>query len=259
LDLSFKKRRKISKDWAVKLFTKQLENIHQPPTNIYEVQSFPINNLIGAQRALNQVDHGSALWQHTDLWHTALIYIEKGSGIKFNRTLVDLISAGIDSPEKFGEFWDEENDSAMGYLPKAPSSKTSRVRMKQTSYIVADLNEGEIIPSSIDGNLSPNVPHRTHLISSMTTGVESHKGLIIDFDGWLNSNPLKHFESKIIDLSFTQDIVWTANIWRDSHGLYFKYIMCDSNFQVIDQAQWYDDRWSYIWYYDKHQSFLTHK
>ncbi|EKZ0201703.1 hypothetical protein AAK913_11990 [Enterococcus faecium] len=244
---------KICKELAIYKFVGQLERVKKGAVPVHEVKSFPINTFLGAQKAIGNVKKGAVVWQHTNKWHSAITYVKKGYGFSYNRDMMDLIASGIDTVDKFEEKWYERNLGDIGYIPKAKSSRTSSSRKGQASYIVADFNKGENTFSTIEGSLQTNIPHRTHLISAQITGIENHKGLLIDFDGWLNINPLKSFENKVLELTKKQDIIWTVNIWQSKEGLNYQYIMYDSDWKLIKKNHWVDDRWSYIWYYDKEQ------
>lgn len=251
----------ISYDDAYGRFERYLNFAKQGATTVYEVRSFAINNPIGVKRALGQVPEGSAIWQHTDKWHTAAIYIKKGCGRKFSRQVMNLFSHGIVTEDKFKQAWIDTNGMyEMGVFPKVPGDYTAGVRRQQESYIVSD-NNSENLSSKIPGSFNRNRTHRTHLISAQTTGIESHKGLLIDFDGWLNSNPMNQFETAVLDLTENQDVIWTANIWIDEkdHLLHWRYVMYDKDFKIAAQKEWVDDRWTYIWRYDKGQDKLTKK
>lgn len=250
----------ISYDQALDKFIYYLEFAQEGATTVYEVKSFPINNLMGIKMALSQVPDGSAIWQHTDKWHTAAIYIKAGQGHKFNRKVMNLFSHGITSEAKFQQAWIQENgEYDKGVFPKCKGDYTSSVRKYQASYIVVAENIPENQNSKIVGSLPRNRPHRTHLISAQTTGIENHKGLLIDFDGWLNMNPMNQFELSVLDISEKQDVVWTANIWIDEndHLLHWLYQMYDANYNLIARKEWVDDRWTYIWRYDRGQDKLT--
>lgn len=250
----------ISYDQALERFNHYLEFAKEGATTVYEVRSFAINNVIGVRTALNQVPEGSAIWQHTDKWHTAAIYIKAGQGRKFSRQVMNLFSHGITDESKFKQAWIRENgEYEMGVFPKSPGDYATGVRRSQASYIVAAKDFPENKNSKIVGSFNKNSAHRTHLISAQTTGIESHKGLLIDFDGWLNVNPMNQFESRILDLAEKQDVIWTANIWIDKKDylLHWRYQMYDKDYKLIAKKEWIDDRWTYIWRYDRGQDKLT--
>lgn len=244
----------ITYDQALAKFKRYLKFAQEGATPVYEVRSFELNNVFGVKLALEQVPKGAVVWQHTDKWHTAAVYIKSGHGHKFNRKALNLFSHGVTSEAEFERAWINTNgEYERGVFPKSPGDYTAGVRRQQESYIVAAKNYPENKNSKIPGSLKKNIPHRTHLISAQTTGIESHKGLLIDFDGWLNMNPMNQFEIGILDLSDQQDIIWTVNIWIDpkDHWLHWHYQMYDSQYNLIAQKEWIDDRWVYIWRYDK--------
>lgn len=244
---------------ALKRFQQFLAFARVGPTVVYEIVSYPLNNIEGIKKALESVPKGSAVWQHTDKWHTAATYIKAGYSRKFNRQVINLFAHGITTKDDFRRVWEEQNgDYELGVFPKAAGSYSSEIRKKQASYIVADRNRPENSDSKIPGSFINNQVHRTHLISAQTTGIEQNKGLLIDFDGWLNTNPMNQFETKMLNLAKHQDLVWTANVWigQDEY-LHFKYQMYDKNYKLIDKAEYIDDRWTYLWYYDQGQDKLT--
>lgn len=251
-------KRKMSYDVALSHFNSVLNRLSHGATPVYEVRSFAINTFQGLRHGIESVPAGAAIWQHTDRWHTAAIYIKQGHGRQFNRNLLDLIAAGVDSAEKFKQLWFSQNNyEYYGFFPKLSVSSTSGSRSKQASYIVADLSKGAADTSLIRGHLTPDTPHRTHLISAQTTGIEQHKGLLIDFDGWLNVKPLNDFETAMLNHSAIADMIWCANIWITGVGLHYRYSIFNPDWSLFQQKEWVDDRWSYIWYFDDGQNLLS--
>lgn len=242
----------ISYDEAYRRFQRYLGYFIKGATPVYEVRSFSLADISGIKKALGRIKHGSAIWQHTDQWHVAAIYIDKGEGFRFSRKVTNLFAHDVISEEQFKQAWEETNGPYdWGVFPRKPGSAATHARKKQASYIVADRNKPENEQSSIEGSFKRNEVHRTHLISSQVTGIEYHKGLLIDYDGWLNVNPMNQFESEMLDLSNNQDLVWTATIWLDNQrNLHWRYRMFNSEYQLIAEKEWVDDRWSYIWRYD---------
>lgn len=236
--------------WAEEKFVEVLQAVREGATDVYEVRSLPLTSTKNMAKAINQVKHGSALWQHTDTYHIAMIYIERGKGQRFNRTLLDLIASGVDSKQKFRRAWLAKNHGEEGSFPRPKSSSTSSNRQKHASYIVADFNKGANPKSKIAGRDGNMTTHRTHLISAQTTGIEANKGLLIDFDGWLNMKPLNEYETSVLELTRTRDLIWTATVWREKDGLHYKYIMYTPEFKIITEREFIDDRWTYLWYYD---------
>lgn len=239
--------------FATKKFNNVLENVNKLGNPVREVVSLPLESDKNIQLALEQVPEHTALWQHTPLWHTALIYIPKRTGRAYGRDVLDLIATGIDSEEKFISAWNEFNEGkSKGFFPKTNLSITANSRKRQQSYIVADLSAGPK-PDSKLPHLGDDAVDRTHLISAQTTGIENNAGLLIDYDGWLNRTPMNAFEDKCLDLSHMQDIIWRAFIYQSEEGLVWEYHIYDSNFNEIRNAQWVDDRWHYFWKYDDYQ------
>lgn len=240
--------------WAEDLFLQVLHRVQNGGTRVYEVTSFPLNTLEGKQRAIASVPHHSAIWQHTDKYHVAMIYIDYGHGKEFNRTMLDLIADGVDTLDEFRERWLEKNgDLTRGMFPTVKSSLTSSLRAKQASYIVTDFNVQPNPHSRIHGESHPLTTHRTHLISAQTTGIENHRGLLIDFDGWLNSKPLNQFENTMLNHAKFKDLIWTTTVWQAIDGLHYQYVMYNNDWSVFAAQEWVDDRWTYFWTYDEGQ------
>ncbi|WP_294604512.1 hypothetical protein [uncultured Lactobacillus sp.] len=252
---------KVSFDKAWHKISRTLKHIkHDGATEVYEVTSYPLNNLDNLQRLVKELPIRSVGWQHTDAWHTATIYIPKGTGFWYSRNILDLIDGGFGNKDKFKELWEEKNgDSYYGYFPKIPTSTTNNIRLQQSSYIVCDKAQPPNPQSKIPGEISDGFVDRTHLISSRVTGIENHKGLLIDFDGWLNKNPLNRFETWALQRTFRQDIIWYVQIWKSNDGLHWKYIMYDNNFDKLKELECVDDRWSYLWFYDPGQDRFSRK
>lgn len=241
---------KLDYDWCLRTFLNTVQRVQSGGTAVYEAKSEPINKPIAQRRVLSSVPPNSAVWQHTETYHVAMIYIEQGHGHNFGRKWLDLIASGVTTENQFRHAWIKENgEVSKGFVPNVKRSVTSQARSKQESFIVANLKAGENPKSTIYGNLH-NV-HRTHLISAQITGIEKHKGLLIDFDGWLNSKPLNDYEQSVIDLTKVQDVVWVATIWRSSKGLSFRYTIYNKAWTLLDSFTVTDDRWQYLWYYDK--------
>lgn len=245
---------KVTYKFALNKFQKVLANVENEGNLVREIVSKPLDNEQNLQDILQMVPKHTAIWQHTPEMHTACIYIPKQSGREYSRDLLDLIANDVDSVEKFEDAWNTFNQGAQtGYIPKASTSPTANARKRHRSYIVADLEKGPNPNSNLHQHLDPDSVDRTHLISAQTTGIENHKGLLIDYDGWLNRTPMNTFEDKCLDLSWLQDIIWRAFIYKSSKGLVWEYHMYDSNFKEIRTASWTDDRWSYFWFYDDYQ------
>ena len=241
--------------WALARFNdvlREVENGTQTP--VYNVTSQPLTTVQNRQVVLGSVPHGSAVWQHTDKWHVAMIYIEKGHGQLYNRALLDMIASGVDTPAKFKRAWVAKNGkSGYGTFPSVKSSRTSSVRASQASYIVADFNKRQNPHSHIPKMDGAKTTHRTHLISAQTTGIENHKGLLIEFDGWLNMYPMNKFEQAVLEQSRKQDIIWVCEVYQAHDGLHLRYVIYNSQWREIARKEWVDDRWTYLWYYDEGQ------
>lgn len=251
--------KKYTKDEAVARFEQQMTTLFFYPNNLksIEITDYKINNFLGMQRAINAYEKNTPLWQHSTQWHTAMIYIYKGNGFSFNRNMIDLIKSGVDTKEKFLLTWDIINEGAdYGIIPTTTKSPTSIDRKRQASYILANLNK-EPNPLSQLGSIPKNIPHRTHLISSQVTGIENDKGLLIDYDGWLNSIPMNQFETEILNETEKRSLIWVANVWKETDGLHFKYSIYNVDWTLYREKEWVDDRWEYIWRYDSYQRSLT--
>jgi hypothetical protein len=235
---------------ALSWYENNLAKLYEGPTGVYELKSFALKSTDDLKKALMFTDTGSAIWKHTDNYHAAAIYIKRGHGQRYSRKFMDLVAAGIDNPDKYKEYVSKQEQDLEDFL-EIKSSKSSSVRQQQASYIVADLDSEPNLASKIPGKNGK--VHRTHLISVKTTGIENNKGLLIDYDGWLNSKPMNEFERRILSLSNHQDIIWTTFIYKNEAGLHWRYVMLDQHFKVINQKEWIDDRWKYYWFYDPDQ------
>lgn len=247
--------KKRSYEFALYQFKNVLHNL-QHPTKVVQVVTFPINTSTGVWKALHAVPPLTAVWQHTATSHTAAIWIPRGQGYRFNRGVIDLISSGVNTPGKFLAAWQLKNgDVDFGYFPTAKGSATSSVRQTQMSYIVADFDRGIRRTSKLP-SLAKNRVDRTHLISEQITGVESHRGLLIDFDGYLNANPMNKFEQTVLTQTKKYDLLWICNVWRTGFGtpqeaLHLRYdIKLAKDGSTLVSHEWIDDRWWYLWFMD---------
>ena len=244
-------RKKFYLEEALQLFNKQLEVVKKGSTKCYEVVSFSLNNIFGIQRAIGNVGKNAVVWQHTESEHIVAMYLPRNDANKFNRDLLDLIANGVINEQKFIDVWQEQNGNGKHFFPKVSNnSRTSNERRKQASYIVSDFNKGENKDSKLQGGLKKNITHRTHLITFRATGIERHKGLLIDFDGWINTCLMVEAEGKIIDINREKDIIWTTKVYRTKDGLHVEYNVYDENYNLIFHETFIDDRWTYVWYYD---------
>ncbi|EDP6423498.1 hypothetical protein FVI60_08945 [Campylobacter jejuni] len=244
----------ISREFALKKFNNVLKNVRYGGTPIREVISVSLDTLDNIKKVITMLPPHTAIWQHNMNYHFVAIYIEKGRGYSYSRDFLDLISDGVDTEEKFLDAWESINGSKeIGKIPKTQHQATKTSRQKQSSYIVADVGAGENKQSKIEGKLNGNGVDRTHLISSQITGIENHKGLLIDYDSWLNRIPINKFEIQALKISNYRDIVWTTMVYQKSDGLHFKCIIYNENFEILMQNEWIDDRWKYIWKFDAYQ------
>ena len=140
--------KKYNYEWALERFNETLASVKNGlATDVYEARSLPLNNVKNMKKTLSSVPKGSAIWQHTSKWHVAMIYIQKGQGQRFNRSLLDLIASGVNTPAKFKQAWLKKNGGNMGTFPTVKVSKTSEIRHAQASYIVADFNKQDVVSS----------------------------------------------------------------------------------------------------------------
>lgn len=245
---------------ASRRFKRTLERVENGGTRVYEVVSHRIGRLSDILAMLNCVADNDVIWQHTPEYHVAAIRIAKDTGYDYNRGFFELINSGIDTPRKFANAWKKKNDSlGWGEMPTPKqNSFVQSQRSKQRSYIVADTAH-EHRSSLISGSLPQNQVDRTHLISFQTIGIENSPGLLIDFDAWLNRNPMNSFETRALQLSRYQDIIWVVKIQPTAQGLSWKYLILDSQFKVLMKQRWIDDRWSYYWYTDDYQRDIPNR
>ena len=245
---------------ASRRFKRTLERIENGGTRVYEVVSYRIGRLPDLLAMLNCVSVNDVIWQHTPDYHVAAIRIAKGTGYDYSRSFFELINSGIDTPRKFANAWKKKNGSlGWGEVPTPKqNSFAQNQRSRQRSYIVADTAHEH--PSRlIAGSLPNNQVDRTHLISFQAIGIENSPGLLIDFDAWLNRNPMNSFEAKALNLSNYQDIIWVVKVQPTAKGLSWKYLILDSQFKVLMKQRWIDDRWSYYWYADDYQRHIPNR
>lgn len=248
----------VSKQFAIDQFNRTLSHINDGGTPVREVLTFPLNNIDRIKKALKAVGPGVVVWQHTSLYHTVAMHIAKGEGFNYSRIMLDLIAKGVTDQDTFEKAWKLTNGGkTRGNFPVLEGgSATANSRKKHSSYIV--VNQG--IPpkeiSSVKGKLTQMQVDRTHLIPSGVTGIENHKALLIDFDGWLNEVPMNEFEQLMVNKTKQQDIIWIAYVKNNlaNHSITWKYIILDNQYNIINMREWLDDRWTYIWRFDNYQN-----
>ncbi len=248
----------VSKQFAIEQFDRTLSHITDGGTPVREVLTFPLDNIDHIKKALNATGPGVVVWQHTSLYHTVAMRIEKGEGFNYSRIMLDLIAKGVTDTQAFEKAWEITNgDKTRGNLPILDGgSATANSRKKHSSYIVVDQDIPPKKVSSVKGRLPQMQVDRTHLIPSGVTGIENHKALLIDFDGWLNEVPMNEFEQIMINKTKRQDIIWVASIKNNliNHSLTWEYIILDNQYNIINSRKWLDDRWTYIWRFDNYQN-----
>ncbi len=258
---------KLSYGFAEKGFENTIKHIEAGGTPVYEVTSKPLTKISSVLNQLDQLDGtNQIIWQHTDKYHLAAIKIQQDTGYTYSRTYVDMYYQGIKNHDEFAQAWAKRNHfklrenqqispDSQGYLPqtKKNSSTTSQERRKQASYIVADRdlrNPNSKIPGAI-GNATVD---RTHLIPFTVTGIESHRGLLIDYDSWLNRGPMQDFEQTVLKYIRHHTVYWITAINPSSKGLEWRYLIYNDDRKTLAFHQtWYDDRWMYSWYIDDKQ------
>ncbi len=250
----------VSKQSAIEQFNRTLEHINRGGTSVREVITFPLNTIHNIKKTLQIVGPEVVVWQHTNLYHTVAMYIPKGKGNNYSRIMLDLIAKGITNEKAFKELWRKFNgDNDKGDYPILEGgSTTANSRKKHASYIVVDQDIPPKENSSIDGKSPQLKIDRTHLIPAGITGIESHKALLIDFDGWLNEVPMNKFERTIIDKTRHQDIVWIAYVKNQviNNSIDWHYVILDNQYRKISSRKWVDDRWTYIWRFDNYQASI---
>lgn len=252
---------KISYRFASERFASILNRIEQGGTTVYEVRSKPLTVPRTICEMLEQLNPGDVIWQHTPQYHVAAVKIIKGHGWDYGRNYLDLIYNGIDTPEKFEAAWAKRNgkNAREGYVPRSDknTSVTSAVRAQQESYVVAKSltpNRNSKIAGSL--GIDGDSVDRTHLIPVTVTGIENHKGLLIDYDSWLNRNPMVKFEQEVLKLNRYKTLYWIAFIQQLKVGLVWRYYIFDLNHQLVRKARWIDDRWDYEWWHDPAQELI---
>lgn len=211
-------------------------------TEVREVQSYHLNQLNGLKKAISCVGTNVAIWQHEWDYHVAAIHIKKGNGFRYNRSIYNLYQSGIKTPHKFKQAWLKENGDydSDGKIPTVKTDFAGNERNKQESYIVARLDQDTKLKNPID---------RTHLIPLPVTGIEFHRGLLIDFDGKLNRGSMNEFENKILKLSAYKDIIWITIVFiTPKNGLAIREIAYDENWKLISSKTFIDINHYYYWF-----------
>lgn len=237
-------------NYALRRFKKMLKLRKNGGTTLYEVQSFLIKDVRTVKETLSKVPCNSVIWQHTPELHVAAIVLKKGSSYNYSRRFYELIHKGIDTPTKFQKAWVLNTlDLQSDVMPNLKgTSFTGNNRRKLKPFIVAD-TDVEYESKYIAGSLDQNNVDRTHLIPFTAIGVDNNPGVMIDYDSWLNRNPMQQFEDRMLKINEHRTITWITSIYGSSRGLNWKYLIYDTHTdKLIDKAHWIDDRWKYYWY-----------
>lgn len=153
-----------------------------------------------------------------------------------------MYQSGVKTPRKFKQAWLKENGNydVDGKIPIVKTDFAGNERVKQESYIVAELNSTTQFKHPID---------RTHLIPLPVTGIEFHRGLLIDFDGQLNRGAMNEFEAKVLKKTEYKDIIWVAVVFSTKkHNLAIREIAYDSNWNLICHQTFIDKNHKYYWF-----------
>lgn len=208
-----------------------------------EVKKYPLNRVNGLKKALSIAGHNVAIWQHDWDFHVAAIYIEKGTGFNYNRAIYNLYkSSSIKTIADFKKSWIKTNGNIAGngQIPKVHTNHASDERSKQKSYIVAK----EPGQNNINGQID-----RTHLIPLSVTGIEYHKGLLIDFSASLNRQDMNDFEQKALKLTKNQDIIWTSIVFPTKNNyLAIREIVFDKKWNILGNKTFVDQKNAYWWF-----------
>ena len=213
-------------------------------TMVREVESYPLNRIDGLRRAIKVAGDNVAIWQHGWDYHVAAIKIKKGTGFNYNRQIYNLYQSGIKTLPAFKKAWFKTNKTlkGQGNIPTIKANYASDERKTQKSFIVA-----ENPPTTVHGKI--HLVDRTHLIPFSVTGIEYHKGLLIDFDSVLNRGPMNTFEQENLKLSNMQDIIWATIVFiTNKDHLAIKEMAFNTNYQLINYKTVIDMQHSYLWY-----------
>lgn len=216
-------------------------------TNVYQVTTCRLKDMANLKKKLRMVEKNSVIWQHTHDYHMCAIFIRKGTGYNYNRDIYDLYCSGVNTLSKFRYRWKKLNHNLKkdydGKIPQTSQSKSSNDRRNQESYIVAK----QTLRTHVD---------RTHLIPVSVTGIECHRGILIDYDSHLNRGPMNEFEQTILKITMQQDIIWTATVFPSTkkEGLVLRYIIFNKEWEMLKKKDFIDSVNTYNWYVDSPES-----
>lgn len=232
-----------------------------PPTQVIEIDnSHPLTTVREVVDKLFDYPTNTPIWQHdnTNYVHIAAERIKKGTGLLFNRSILNLYAdskLNCQTETAFRRLWKKTNNTLRGEgkLPNATSQTTSDVRTSaQKSLIIANQDIGRLPSDPYKGK---NVGvDRTHLIPATVTGVEVSPGLIIDFNSQLNRNEMRQFEQETLRYNRNHSIIWITRVAFNSRGLLtIKYIIISYNEnektgKIIREARFTDKTWDYLWF-----------
>lgn len=243
---------------ALSRFKRTLQRKNSGGTTVYEVKSHLLKNIEDTKKTLNGVPNNCVIWQHTPVVHIVAIELARGTGLDYSRNFFELIKEGIETSEDFTKLWFDYNGNfEEGIVPSVdnPSFMQSN-RKKLKSLIVADTKH-QRESRYITGSLEENTVDRTHLIPFTATGIENNPGIMIDFDSWLNRNPMEEFETKVLKYNRNHDITWITVVYGNDSGLNLEYLIFKPGTNhIITRAHWVDDRRDYYWFTTKEQQKL---
>ncbi|MGX5378177.1 hypothetical protein ACWCL1_08040 [Ligilactobacillus sp. LYQ135] len=215
----------------------------QKITSVHQVKTCPLTDLSNLKLKLKEVDDNSVIWQHNRQYHMVAMYIKKGTGYSYNRDIYDLYYSGVNTLAKFRKQWEKTNHNLRleydGKIPKTTKSKSSNDRRKQKSYIVAEQTAQTLVD-------------RTHLIPVSVTGIEYHRGLLIDYDREANRGGMNDFERQVLKINTEKDIIWTTSVFpsKKKKGLVLRYIIFNHDWKIIKKKDFIDTKNIYNWYVD---------
>lgn len=174
----------------------------------------------------------------------AAVYIKQGTGFLYNRGIYNLYKSGVKTIPALKKRWLKINHNLKddGKIPQTKTDHASDARNKQESYVVARKSSNQEFENKID---------RTHLIPFPVTGIEHHKGLLVDFDAELNRGGMNNFERKALNLSNYKDIIWVALVYpTNDNFLAIREIAFDKNWHILGNKCFIDKSHRYYWYND---------